>query len=218
MKLSNTQKFCFIGVSIGSDSSNESGITVIDRDLNLIKTDKAYHLSELKAVIANFAELAPFQNTVMCVDLPRNIMMLNGKWRIVSKQTQILKLNRSITETRKTSVWKNRYSDRGAEICTHFAETGMDVFRYNSLFTINQLNLTPPYRIRMPAGCKFLQSIIDEKLGIQGIPSNLLPLPTMFALIGAYIAWKIGQSREDFGYRQISTYKNLPVVSALKEN
>ncbi len=216
MKLNDKKKFCFIGLSIGSDSSNESGIAVIDRDLNLIKSDKAYQLSELKTIIANFSLLAPPENTIMCVDLPKNIMMLNGRWRIESKQTQVLTSN--TIDPGKNPPWKKRYSDRGAELCNYFSALGMDVYRYNPYFTINVLRLNPPYRVRMPAGCKFLQSIIDEKLNIKGIPSNLLPLPVLLGLIGAFTGWKIATGEENVDYKQISAYKNMPVVSATRLN
>lgn len=213
MKSNNTEKFCFIGLAIGSDSSNESGIALIDRDLNLIKSDKAYQLSELRNIIKNFSMVAPMKNTILCADLPKNIMMLQGKWRIESKQTQVLTFN-TIDKKNKKSVWQKRFSDRGAEMCKSFAEQGINVYRFNSYYTINMLRLYPPYKTRMPAGCKFLQSIIEEKLGISGIPSNLLPLPVLYSLIGAYIAWKIG-TKGEAGYKQISTYRDLPVVSAV---
>lgn len=215
MKLKNNPKISFIGLSIGSDSSNESGIAMLDSDLNLIKSDKAYQLSELKNIIENFSMYAPAKNTVLCSDLPRNIMMLQGKWRIESKQTQVLTFN-TINKGAKKSVWKKRFSDRGAELCKHFTEMGMEVYRFNSYFSINMLRLSPPYKSRMPAGCKFLQSIIEEKLLIKGIPSNLLPLPVMHSLIGAYTAWKIGNSEENVGYKQICVYKDVPVMSALE--
>lgn len=214
MQSNNTPKFSFIGLSIGIDTSNESAVVVIDSDLNLIKVDKAYQLPELKTIITNFSELAPTKNTVLCVDLPRNATMLTGKWRIESKQTQILTLNDKESIDKKSS-WKLRYSDRGSDICNHFSSIGMDVYRYNSYFTINMLKLNPPYKTRIPAGCKFLQLIIEEKLKIKGIPTNLLPLPAMHALIGAYNSWKLSTSKENSGFKKIGVYKNLPIITAI---
>ena len=205
----NKQKFCFIGLSIGTDASSESGIAVLDRDLKLIKTDKAYNLNEIKLIVSN---IAPSENTIVCIDLPRNTTLLTGKWRISSKQTQILKLNN--TELPKSS-WKTRFSTRGSELCSHFTDIGMDVYRYNPYFTINMLKLNSPYKSRSPAACKFLQIIIEEKLKISGIPSNLLPLPTLQAIIGAFIGWKISTGSENTDYRQIGVYKDTPIVSAV---
>ncbi len=202
------EKFCFIGLSIGSAGSLESGIALIDRNLNLIKTDKAYNLSEIKLIISN---TAPPENTVLCIDLPKNIMLLNGKWRIESKQTLVLK---NIDDNKK-ALWKKRFSDRGSELCNHFNASGMEVYRYNSTYTKSMLKLTPPYKSKSPAACKFLQNIIEEKLNIFNMPSNLLPLPSLNAIIGAFIAWKVATGKENTNYKIIGFHKDIPIVTAL---
>lgn len=186
----------------------ESGIAVLDRDLHLVKTDKVYNLSEIKSIISN---VSPPENAVLCIDLPKNIMMLTGKWRIESKHTQSLK---SIDNNKK-ALWKKRFSDRGSELCKHFKDAGMDVYRYNSTLTKTVLKLTPPYKSKSPAACKFLQNIIEEKLEISDMPANLLPLPSLNSIIGAFLAWKIASGEEDVGYKQIGIHKNFPVVNAL---
>lgn len=202
-------KLCFVGVSLGESGSVETGIAVIDRDLNLIRVDKSYNLSDLKT---NLAGIAPPESIVACVGMPRNMMMLNGKWRIESKLTQSLKLGNF--ESSKYN-WTQRFSDRGSELCKTFREEGMEVFRYNCYYTKNALMINPPYRSRTPAACKYLQMILEKKLNISGIPSNLIPLPAMNAIIGAHTAWKLATSQENKGFKQIGTHKNIPVVSAL---
>ena len=205
------QKFCFIGLSLGSAGSAESGVAVIDRNLNLIKTDKVYNLSEIKLLVSN---IAPSENAILCVDLPKNIMMLTGKWRIESKQTQVLSLKN--IDVNNKDLWTKRFSDRGSELCKYFSESGMEVYRYNSSFTKNMLKLSSPYKSRSPAACKFLQNIIEEKLKISNIPSNLLPLPSLNAIIGAFIGWKIETSEENTEYKQIGIHKDIPVITAIK--
>jgi len=204
------QKFCFIGLSIASAGAAESGMAVIDRDLNLLRTDKIYNLSEIKLLVSN---IAPPENTILCVDLPKNIVMLTGKWRIESKQTQILSL-KNIDVTNK-DLWTKRFSDRGSDLCSYFSESGMEVYRYNSSFTKNMLKLSPPYKSRSPAACKFLQNIIEEKLKISNMPSNLLPLPSLNAIIGAFISWKLETGKENIGYKQIGIHKSIPVITAV---
>lgn len=202
-------KLCFVGVSLGESGSVETGIAVIDKNLNLIRVDKSYNLSDLKL---NLAKIAPPESIVACVGIPRNIMMLNGKWRIESKLTRSLKLGNF--ESSKYN-WTQRFSDRGSELCKSFREEGMEVFRYNCDYTKNTLQLNPPYRSRTPAACKYLQMIIENKLNISGLPSNLLPLPAMNAIIGAFTAWKLATSEENEGYRQIGTHKTIPVIAAI---
>jgi len=206
----NKEKFCFIGLSIGSAGSVESGISVLDRNLNLVKTDKAYNLSEIKQLISN---MSPSDNAILCIDLPKNIMMLTGKWRIESKQTQSLNIQE--LGIGKKDLWKKRFSDRGSELCKYFEDSGMEVCRFNSSFTKNMLKLTAPYKSRSPAACKFLQNIIEEKLNISDMPSNLLPLPSLNSIIGAYVAWKIWTGEKNVSYKQIGSHKDFPVISAL---
>jgi len=210
IKIENKEsKLCFVGVSLGESGTVETGIAIIDRKKNLLRVDKSYNLSELKT---NLASIAPLESIVACVGMPRNMMMLNGKWRISSKNTKSFKLGNF--ESSKYS-WTQRFSDRGSELCKTFQEEGMTVFRYNCDYTKNILQLNAPYRSRSPAACKYLQMIIDKKLNISGLPSNLIPLPAMNAIIGAYTAWKMAIGEENIGYKQIGIHKNLPVVSVI---
>jgi len=204
-------KKCFVGVSMGESGSVETGIAVLDKELNLLRVDKAYNLSELKLSLAN---LAPPDSIVLCLSMPRNMMMLNGKWRITSKNTQALSLGNF---DNKKHSWTQRFSDRGSELCKNLKEEGMEVFRYNIYYTKNCLEIIPPYRSRTPAACKYLQMIISNKLGVSGVPSNLIPLPALNAIIGAYTAWKSVTSQENIGFKQIGQNKNIPVISAIAE-
>ncbi len=202
-------KFCFVGVALGESGSAETGIAVIDKNLNLIRVDKSYNLSDLKA---NLAGIAPPESVVACIGLPRNMMMLNGKWRIESKLTRSLKLGNFDSSKH---VWTQRFSDRGSELCKNFRDLGMEVFRYNCDYTKNILQINPPYKSRTPAACKYLQMVIEHRLNILGMPTNLIPLPAMNAIIGAYIAWKITTGEENKEFKQISSHKNIPVISAI---
>ncbi len=202
-------KTCFIGVFIGASGTHESGMAVIDSDLNLLRVDKAFLLNEFMLTLSN---VVPAQSAVMCVGLPRNRTMINGKWRIESKHTQSLKLGHFDKEKHS---WTQRFSDRGSELCNTFSTAGMDVFRYNSYYTKNYLRIMPPFKSRTPAACKYLQAILTEKLGIKGVPTNLIPLPALDAIIGAYISWKIATSNENQGYEQIGAHKKTPIITAI---
>ncbi len=41
-----SNKFCFVGISLSPNSQTESGIAVIDRNLNLLRVDKAYNVND----------------------------------------------------------------------------------------------------------------------------------------------------------------------------
>jgi len=199
----------FIGVSLGESGSTETGIAMLDRNLNLVRVDKSFNLSDLKI---NLSKIAPPENIIACISMPRNMMMLNGKWRIESKHTKPLTLSNYDS---KKHVWTQRYSDRGSELCKSLIDEGAEVFRYNSEFIKNSLHFNPPFKSRSPAACKYLQMVLDKSLGISGMPSNLIPLPAMNAILGAYASWKLAFGEENIDYKQIASHKGLPLISVI---
>jgi len=201
----------FIGISMGESGSVETGIAMLDKDLNLVRVDKSFNLSDLKS---NLAHIAPPDNTIACISMPRNMMMLNGKWRIESKHTKPFTLG---SYDSKKHLWTQRYSDRGSEFCKTLQDEGAEVFRYNSEFTKNFLSFNPPFKSRSPAACKYLQMVIEKDLGIRGMPSNLIPLPAMNAILGAYTSWKLAFGEENTDYKQISSHKGMPLIAVISK-
>lgn len=202
-------KHCFVGISISPTSINESGVAVLDRNLNLLRTDKIFHIKEIEQYIL---KLAPHDSMLVCVDLPRNPNLVSGKWRIESRYTKAFKLN-SFEDS--TFDWADRFCDRGSDLCDTLNSLNINTFRYYSYFTKNFLKLNSPYKSRSPLGCKHLQMTIQNSLNINGISSNLLPIIGLDAIIGAYIAWRIWMSRENTGYKFIGEHKNIPIVTAI---
>jgi len=202
-KLNN--KLIFIGVSMASSATSETGIAVLDTDLNLLKVDKGYNVNEIKLCINNISHK---NSSIICVDLPKNSTMLNGKWRIEGRSNQPLKVNSACK-----GDWTERFSDRGVDLCSGLKSEGYDVFRYNCYFTKNALNINPPFKSRTPIACKYLQTALKDQLGISGIPTNMIPISGIDAIIGAYIGWKM--TNANTGYKKIGNYKDFPVISAI---
>jgi len=202
-------KFCFVGISLSPTSINESGIAVLDRNLNLIRTDKVFHIKDIELYVKN---LAPADSMIICVDLPKNASMVSGKWRMEARYTKTFKLNNN---DNSSFNWADRFSDRGSDLCETLNSFKIDLFRFYCYFTKNMLNLNPPYKSRSPVACKYLQLVIQNNLKISGISSNLLPLAGLDAVIGAYIGWKMWMSRENIGYKYIGEHKQIPIVTAL---
>lgn len=205
MDFSNKQ--CFIGISLSPNSQTESGIAVIDKDLNLLRVDKVFNVSDFELLIRN---LAPLTSIVVCVDLPRNHIMLNGKWRIESKTTRSFKVN-NFENSRND--WTDRFSERGDDLCKILNKLGVDTYRYYCYFAKNQLKLVPPYRSRSPLACKYLQMIIQNNLKISGLPTNLLALSGLDAMVGAYTSWRIAMTQENIGYKQIGMFNNNQIIT-----
>ena len=202
-------KSYFVGISISGSPSVESGVAVIDRDLNIVRIDKIYNLNDLQLIIKN---LGPSNNVIACIDLPKNVSMTNGKWRHEAKNISPFKVNNN-NDTQ--FVWAERFSDRGSDFCSNIKDLGVDTYRYYCYFTKNILKLNPPFKSRSPVACKYLQMIIQNNLKISGIPSNLIALTGLDALIGAYTGWKIATSEENSGYKYIGEFNTLPIVTAI---
>jgi hypothetical protein len=198
----------FVGISLGSAATTETGIAIIDRDLNLLRVDKAFNLNDLQSYIKN---LASPDSIIVCIDLPKNTNLINGKWRIEAKGINAFKLN---FEDSKFN-WAERFSNRGTDLCNFLTSLNIDTYRYYCYFTKNILQLNSPFKSRSPADCKFLQMSIKDNLKILGIPSNLIALSGLDAIIGAYTGWKVATSLENDGYKYIGKYKDIPIISAL---
>lgn len=192
-------------------NQNETGIVMLNNELELLRIDKAFELEDIKLNITNFGHA---EKTIVCVDLPRNITLLNGKWRIESKFNKTFNVNCKYAPKQD---WTNRFCDRGSDLCGKLKKEGFDVFRYNSFFTKNALNIIPPFKSRSPAACKYLQMLIKDKLHILGVPSNMIPLSGLDAIIGAYTAYHMMLGKKGETYNFISEFNSLDVVSAVPQ-
>lgn len=202
-------KYYFVGVSVSPTVSIETGIAVLDRDLNLMRVDKLYNLNELVPYLSN---LGPSQNIMACVDLPKNLTMLNGKWKIQARYNRIFKINKS--EIGDFS-WAQRFSDRGSEICNLLNSANVETYRYYSYFTKNSLHLTAPFKQRSPEACKHLQMSIQSVLNVKGMPQNLIALSGLDAIVGAYTAWKAAIDSETDDFKCIGDFNSIPIISAV---
>ena len=199
--------FNFIGITIGENSSYDSGICVINRNNELVRIDKAYSIDELKDCVA---KISGKKNSIICIDMPEYYELLEGKWRIVNKATRPMKID---FDYMGKENWTSRYSDRGSDFYRKLLAEGYNVYRYCSNFTKTVLELHPYMKERTPAGCKFLQMGIKEKLGVKNFPPNMLPVSVLDAILGAYIARVIAEGELDKDYEIGYKYKDIDIVS-----
>ena len=201
--------FNFIGITIGENASCDSGICILNKDDEIVRMDKAYSIDELTDCVNR---IAGKKNSVICIDMPEYYEMLEGKWRIVNKT--IRPMNLDIQYNGKDN-WTSRYSDRGSDFYRKLFLDGYNVYRYCSNFTKTVLELHPYMKERTPAGCKFLQCAIKEKLGIKNFPANMVPVSVLDAILGAYIAKVIANGKKGQDYDFSSKYKDMDIVSLL---
>ena len=86
----------YIGVSLASGSSMDSGVAVISEDNKIILLDKLYKMNDIIFFFENFSSL---KNSKICVSVPFDRTMLEGKWRILSKPYQPVATNKNIPKT-----------------------------------------------------------------------------------------------------------------------
>ena len=77
----------FIGLTLAPTANTESGVAVIDRNNEIILVDKLFSMQDIQFFFENFSSL---KNSQICISLPWDNSMLNGKWRILSKPYQLV--------------------------------------------------------------------------------------------------------------------------------
>ena len=199
--------FNYIGITIGENSSCDSGICVLNRENEVVRIDKAYSIDELRDCVSR---IAGKKNSVICVDMPEYYELLDGKWRISNKAVKPMKID---FDYQGKDGWTSRYSDRGSDFYRKLLAEEYNVYRYCSNFTKTILELHPYMKERTPAGCKFLQMAIKEKLGIKNFPPNMLPVSVLDAVLGAYIAKTIANGEFGVDYEIGYRYKDIDIIS-----
>ena len=71
----------YIGLSLTSGSALDTGVAVMEENGNFILIDKLYKMNDIIFFFDNFSSL---KNSEICVALPWDRTMLNGKWRVLS--------------------------------------------------------------------------------------------------------------------------------------
>ena len=83
----------YIGLSLASGSTVDSVLAVLDEDNQIILLDKFYKMNDIIFFFENYSSL---NNSKICVSLPWDRTMLEGKWRVLSKPYQLVSTNPNI--------------------------------------------------------------------------------------------------------------------------
>ena len=95
-----------VGLSLGPSSSVESGVAVMELSSHkLIYIDKLFSMSDVQLFFDNYVSL---KNSVFCISLPWDNTMLEGKWRVLSKQYQLIHNDKDMFLNRDN--WMQRFS------------------------------------------------------------------------------------------------------------
>ena len=109
----------YIGLSLAAGSSMDSGVAVIDENNEIILIDKLYKMNDVIFFFENFSSL---KNSKICVSVPSDRTMLEGKWRILSKPYQLVATNSNIPNR---DNWTQRHSTRGSEYLNELSARGI---------------------------------------------------------------------------------------------
>ena len=199
----------YIGVSLASGSSMDSGVAVISEDNKIILLDKLYKMNDIIFFFENFSSL---KNSKICVSVPFDRTMLEGKWRILSKPYQPVATNKNIPNR---DNWTQRHSNRGSEYFRELTERGIEVNRFDIYMTRQSMHLNSCYKDRSPADCKFLQQALKFEWGFEDLPANMMPMSHLEAILGAMLAKEKVQNPNEI--RNIYNFKGLNVID-IKEN
>lgn len=196
----------YIGLSLASGSSMDSGLAIFDDDNNLIMVDKLYKMNDIIHFFDNYSST---KDSEICVSMAWDKTMLNGKWRILSKPYQMVATNKLMPNQ---DNWTQRYTTRGSEYFRSLIEKGITVNRFEIYLTRQSMHLNSCYLERSPADCKFLQQALTNEWGIE-LPQNMMPMSQLEAILGAILA------RENYknpsNIKTISTFKNQNVIDVI---
>ena len=198
----------YVGLSLTAGSTLDTGLAILDEDYNLIMVDKLYKMSDIAFFFENFSSL---KQSKLCVSLPWDRTLLNGKWRILSKPYQLVASNEHI---KNIDNWTQRYSTRGCDFFNSLIEQGIEVNRFELYLTRQSLHLNSCYRERTPADCKFLQQVLTNEWGID-LPTNMMPMSQLEAIVGAILAMENTNNPDNI--KEIFNFRGQKVID-IKSN
>ena len=198
----------YIGLSLSSGSSLDSGVAVLDEDNNIILVDKLYKMNDIIFFFENYSNL---KYSKMCVSLPWDRTMLDGKWRILSKPYQMVATNPHMPNREN---WTQRYATRGSEFFKELSEKGIEINRFELYLTRQSMRLNSCYKERSPADCKFLQQTLKLEYGFEELPNNMMPMSQLEAIVGALLAKENAKNPENV--KKLFGFKGLDVIDVTK--
>lgn len=194
-----------VGLSLGPTSSVESGVAVKELSSGkLIHIDKLFSMNDIQLFFDNYVSI---ENSAFCISLPWDNTMLEGKWRVLSKQYQLIHNDENLFLNRDN--WMQRFSTRGCELFSTLYERGADVTRFEVYLARQKLNLYSNFKERSSADCKFLQNTLKYEYGFEELPSNMMPVGQLEAVIGTILA----ENKLKNNTKQIFEFKGLSVIN-----
>jgi len=161
-------------------------------------------MNDISLFFENYTSL---KNSLICVSLPWDNTMLEGKWRVLSKPYQMI---HSHGNFHNKDNWMQRFSTRGCDLLKNLKEQGVEVYRYEVYLTRQKLNLYSNYKERSSADCKFLQGLLKQEYGFE-LPSNMMPVAQLEAIVGTILGDAVLKNNT----KRIFTFKDSDVINLI---
>ena len=198
----------FIGLALSNSSNYDSSICVLDRFKKIILLDKFYFAAD----IDYFFETSPYiASSIVAVSIAYDNSMLDGKWRIHSKNYKALFDNFKINRDN----WTNRISKRCSDTISKLKEKNIRVLRCDTNQLRMAYGLCSHYLAGTSVDCKNFQTSMKIKYGFSQMPDNMLPASSLEAVLVSMFAYDVAGGVET---KEIFDIDGVPVLSKKVEN
>jgi len=197
-------EFYYIGLSLASNSAHSSSVCVLNRNREIVLLDKLYFTDDIKL----FFEKSPYvRNSILMVGLSPDESLLEGKWRIHSKNYKMLD---GMFDVNRHN-WTNRLNDRLCDLFLELNSKKCTVYRCNTSLLRQSYGLRADYLENTSLDCKNFQVGLKIKYGFSTMPENLLPIASLEAILFSLFASDIGQ--ENVKTKEIAEFHGLKVLN-----
>jgi len=207
-----SNKWLFVGIDMAPSESLETGITVIDRDRRIVRMEKMDDNEQLVLFLQN---LSPPENLVVALDIPKSLS-IPSKWRQQQIKMHPLKLDEKLEYQVRETVPTDRFAQRAKDFYDAVSDKGILIFSFFAAHAKMRYDLNIPFRHRSPQGCRALQAMMKQRLGLQDVPTNLAPSSVLDAMIGAYTAWLLCKGKEGENFKMYQDDENRLYLDPMK--
>lgn len=204
MEFQNRKKY-FLGLSLAPNSNYDSGVAVLDENLNVVYLDKLYSDEDIKHFLKNYNSI---NETIFAVSLAQDNTLLTGKWRMMAKGYKQIEDRFDIN----SNNWTNRLTSRISNFLKDMHYEGYPIFRYYNFQLRQAMGVSPNYPERTSIDCKSLQTALKYKFSITSLPENMLPASNLEAILGAIFAKNIHDGKK---YEKIGQFNELDILNCL---
>ena len=146
---------------------------------------------------------------MIAVSMAKNEIMISSKWKYLSRIYHPVNLNSKIVNR---DAWTDRFSKKGTDLFESLKENGYSIYRFDIHNAKTAFGCNEAFLDRTPADCKALQTGLKHKLHLNELPSNMLPVSELEAILGAYTAYSFARDIENKKCKKLFQFHNLDVI------